>query len=83
MQVIVKGGEPYAVDFVCPCGCGNSCYTPLVTDQHPRVEGIHRWSYAEGDAGPTLAPSIRWTGECKAHFTITNGEAVFHSDTGK
>lgn len=27
MWVPICGGRPYAVDFVCPCGCGASCFT--------------------------------------------------------
>lgn len=63
-----------AVEFLCPCGCGSSCYTPL-EGPHP-----HCWSYSPG---PTLTPSIRFLGGCKAHFNITNGKTVIHADSGR
>ena len=75
MQVIYKNGVPYAVDFICPCGCGSSCYTPLkASNREPS------WAYSPG---PTLTPSIRWTGGCKAHFNITDGKTIIHGDSGK
>lgn len=77
MWVFVEEGEPVAVDFLCPCGCGSSCYTPL------RLNHPHHWNYAKGTNGPTLAPSIRYTGGCKAHFNITDGKTIIHGDSGK
>lgn len=74
MWVFVEDGEPVAVDFLCPCGCGNSCYTPL------RMNHPHRWEYSPG---PTLAPSIRYLSGCKAHFFITSGKAVMCGDSGQ
>jgi len=77
LWVFEENGEPEAVDFLCPCGCGHSTYTPL-NGNHPQ-----RWTYSKGPNGPTLTPSIRWTGGCRAHFNITDGRVVWHSDSGK
>ena len=86
MQVIrMEDGEPYAVDFLCPCGCGNTCYTPLVTKDRPRKNGGGpKWDFSYGPKGNiTLSPSIRWLSGCKAHFNITDGEVKIHGDSGK
>lgn len=77
MWVFVEDDKVVSVDFLCPCGCGHSCYTPLGLN-HPR-----RWEYEQGKNGPTLRPSIRYTGGCKAHFTITDGKVQMHGDSGK
>lgn len=77
MWVFMEGDKPEAVNFLCPCGCGSECYTPLGLN-HPR-----KWEYEKGPNGPTLKPSIRYTGGCKSHFNITNGKVVWHGDTGK
>jgi hypothetical protein len=72
--------EPKMVDFLCPCGCGNTCPTHLTTPDRPKQPNDRRWNYSPG---PTLSPSIRWTGGCKAHFTITGGKVTMHEDSGK
>jgi hypothetical protein len=77
MWVFMENGEPCSVDFLCPCGCGSSCYTPL------RMNHPHHWNYSKGSNGPTLSPSIRYTGGCKAHFNITDGKVIIHGDSGK
>lgn len=68
-----------AVDFLCPCGCGNSCYTPV--DEDAKLE--RHWQFSRGPNGVTLSPSIRYLSGCKAHFNITDGKAVIHGDSGK
>lgn len=80
MLVMVEGDVVQAVDFLCPCGCGAECYTPIVGPERPRKSNRPIWDYAPG---PTLSPSIRFTGGCKAHFNITNGKTVWHGDSGK
>lgn len=77
MWVFMEGETAEAVEFLCPCGCGKSIYTPLHAP-HPQ-----RWAYQRGPNGPTITPSIRWTAGCKAHFNITDGQVVWHSDSGK
>lgn len=77
MWVFMENGVPVSVDFRCPCGCGSSCYTVL-RGNHPQ-----RWDYSLGPNGPTLTPSIRYLGGCKAHFNITDGKVIMHGDSGK
>lgn len=75
---------PQAVDFICPCGCGSECYTPLVTPERTRKEGNRPiWDFSRGPNGITITPSIRYTGGCKAHFNITDGKVIIHADSGK
>jgi hypothetical protein len=78
MWVFMEGDTPVAVNFLCPCGCGAECYTPL---EGPRP---HKWAYSKGpNGGPTLSPSIRYLGGCKAHFNIEDGKSIIHGDSGK
>lgn len=80
MFVFYKDGVPVMVDFLCPCGCGSTCPTHLVPPGEDKKPNDRRWNFS---AGPTLSPSIRYVGGCKAHFNITNGKTVFHSDSGR
>jgi hypothetical protein len=77
MQVFVENGVPTMVDFLCPCGCGNTCPTHL---SPPGKKTEHHWLYAQGPNGPTLSPSIRWTGGCMAHFNIDDGKVTMHAN---
>jgi hypothetical protein len=72
-----------AVNFRCPCGCGAECYTPVADSTKGLPKTEHEWLYSKGPNGPTLSPSIRYLGGCKAHFNITDGKAVMHWDSGK
>lgn len=72
-------GELEAVDFVCPCGCGSRCYTPVTPVDQPKQE--RHWQFDE--ATTTITPSIRYLSGCKAHFNITNGKTVMHGDSGR
>ena len=76
--LIDDDGKVESVDFLCPCGCGSECYTPVVIKGMPKLE--RHWVY---ESGPTLTPSIRYLSGCKAHFNITNGKAIMHGDSGK
>jgi hypothetical protein len=77
MWVMEEEGKVVAVNFLCPCGCGCECYTPIRAEGEPPRE--RHWGYAPG---PTLSPSIRFTGGCKAHFNITDGKTILHADSG-
>lgn len=76
----IEDSKVVAVDFLCPCGCGHSCYTPVTDANQGQAKTERHWLYS---SGPTLSPSIRYLGGCKAHFNITNGRAVMHGDSGK
>lgn len=76
----VADGKVVAVSFLCPCGCGSECYTPVTDATAGQPKTARHWLYS---AGPTLSPSIRYTGGCKAHFNIENGKTIFHADSGK
>lgn len=78
-----ENGEVFAVDFRCPCGCGSTCYTPVTDATKGQAKTERHWLYSRGPNGVTLSPSIRYTGGCKAHFNITDGKAIIHSDSGK
>ena len=74
-------GDIESVDFLCPCGCGSTCYTPLVPEGTPRH--TRQWMYKREPSGSlTLIPSIRYTGGCFAHFNITDGKVIMHGDSG-
>lgn len=77
MQVMVADdGSIEAVDFLCPCGCGRSSYTPVVpmTDKQAG-KGEHHWGY--DPATVTLHPSVLWLSGCKSHFWIQGGKVVW------
>jgi len=78
MQVFCEGDAPVMVDFLCPCGCGNTCPTHLVPPGAEKKPADRRWNFSRGPNGPTLSPSIRWLSECKSHFTITDGKVQMH-----
>lgn len=77
MWVFEEKGEIVACNFLCPCGCGSSCYT-LLRQDHPQ-----HWEYRQGPHGPTLTPSIRYLGGCKSHFNISDGQVIMHADSGR
>ena len=79
--VFVENGVVQSVDFLCPCGCGVSCYTPVVVEGQPKHS--RQWIYSEKDGKVTLSPSIKFTGGCKSHFNITEGRGEIHGDSGK
>lgn len=72
-------GQLEGVDFVCPCGCGSRCWTPVTPSDQPKQE--RHWQFDEKTT--TISPSIRWLSGCKAHFNITNGKTVMHGDSGQ
>lgn len=76
-------GVVQAVDFLCPCGCGSECFTPIVTPDRPRPQDRPVWDFSRGPNGPTLSPSIKFTGGCRAHFHIIDGKTNFCGDSGK
>lgn len=75
-------GAIAAVDFLCPCGCGQECYTPVTDATKGQPKTSRHWLYARGPNGLTITPSIRYTGGCKAHFNVTDGKVEFHGDSG-
>jgi hypothetical protein len=84
MHVYTVPGEnfPKSVNFLCPCGCGRECYTPVCpTDQ--KVPNSRVWGFSRGPNGVTLTPSIRYLSGCRWHFNITDGAVLVHADSGK
>ncbi len=81
--MVEQDGAVVAVDFRCPCGCGAECYTPVTDATKGQPKTDRHWLYSRGSSGPTLSPSIHYTGGCKAHFNITDGKVVLHGDSGK
>lgn len=81
MFVVKQGDKVRMVDFRCPCGCGHCVPTHVTEEPHNKTDLV--WIYSNTGAGPSLYPSIRWTGGCKAHFNIEFGKVKFHGDSGK
>src|ERR1700730_11091489 len=60
--------EPWAVSFVCPCGCGSLIELNLLPDARPCWKVEEHW-----DSTISLTPSVaRMTG-CRSHFWIRRG----------
>ncbi len=81
--VILNQGVVESVTFLCPCGCGRECYTPVTPKGTPKTERHWMFSRDKASGKVTLSPSIRYIGGCKAHFNITDGKSVMHGDSGK
>lgn len=82
--VLLSDGRAQAVTFRCPCGCGSECYTPVTDATKGQVKSPREWLFSrEADGKPTLSPSIRYLGGCKAHFNITGLRTIIHADSGK
>ena len=79
MFVFYDDKEPQGAEYLCPCGCGNSVYTPISSAEKPKDP--HKWQYSNLK-GPTISPSVRWICGCKAHFNITDGKVIIHGDSG-
>ena len=75
IEVYYYQGEVEGIAFICPCGCGRAVWIPI----HNPVKKEHHWQYRN----LTLTPSVRWLSGCKAHFNITDGAVVWHTDSGK
>lgn len=85
LYVDVRMGTPEVVYLLCPCGCGQGSLRLPVGDgvkPHRTAVTAHTWLYRSDKNGPTLEPSIRDVGGCKAHFNITDGQVVWHADSG-
>lgn len=62
--IYVVGSPPWAVVFLCPCGCQGRVNLSLL-GSHPR------WTLEEHEDGTiTMSPSINWTTGCKSHFWL-------------
>lgn len=59
------------IAFRCPCGCGKEGYLPI----RPQDIGPS-WEFDGNDASPTVSPSVLFTGGCKWHGWLRNGEWV-------
>lgn len=81
---LVEDGIVVAVTFLCPCGCGRECYTPVTDATKGQAKEDRSWLFSREASGrPTLSPSIRYLSGCKTHFNITDGKVVTHGDSGK
>ncbi len=52
-----------SVEYLCPCGCGNTVILPV------QIHEDHGWGFRERDGRVTLSPSVL-SGTCKAHYFI-------------
>ncbi len=80
MFVVKQGNKVRMLDFLCPCGCGYTVPTFVTEDPANKTQNV--WIYSDVN-GPTLYPSIRWQGGCKAHFHIEQGKVRFCTDSGQ
>lgn len=73
MWVFWRGGQPEAIEFFCPCGCGRCEFLYLTRTDRPRSDSGLRpiWDYSPG---PSISPSIWFKSGCCAHFNIIGGK---------
>lgn len=62
----------YALHYICPCGCGDPGYLPLMTEPSVRVVSPC-WLWDGNRDRPTLSPSILRTAGCKSHGFLQAG----------
>ena len=73
MEVLEEDGKIIAVNFMCPCGCGDNCFLYIDQNRDNPSRPRPTWGYT---TGPTLTPSIFSKKElngCGAHFYIEKG----------
>jgi hypothetical protein len=72
VYVLGSNNDPWALAFMCPCGCNEVIQLNLLKEAKPK------WEYEINSAGNiTIRPSIwRRTG-CKSHFFIKNGRIIW------
>lgn len=63
---------PWAVSFMCPCGCEEIISLSLIPTDRPRWQ-----ARIQKDGLITLSPSIWRTKGCRSHFFIQNGRVVW------
>lgn len=73
ITIMMEQDRIVCVNFLCPCGCGSECYTPIAPPQNNR-----RWDATLIDNKLTLSPSIQYTGGCKSHFNIEDNNVKWH-----
>jgi hypothetical protein len=64
-------GRPLALEFICPCGCGDKIELSLMEENRPS------WRISEDLEFPSVSPSIRRVVACRSHFWIDEGEVFY------
>lgn len=63
---------PYAIGFLCPCGCEERIELTLMNGVSPRwdliVDEMNR---------PTLKPSVYKQSGCRSHFWVREGKIIW------
>lgn len=68
-RLYLLGTPPWSAAIVCPCGCQELIHLSLLPDDSPA------WRLRlDGNALPSLAPSVWRTKGCQAHFFLRHGE---------
>jgi hypothetical protein len=69
---VVGETEPWAVVFVCPCGCQQLVWLNLMEGHRPR------WRIHISHRGvPTITPSVNRQVGCKSHFFLRSGRVIW------
>lgn len=67
IYIIGTPDEPWQVELLCPCGCGDKIVLPVNESTSPR------WSVHVVSGVPSLSPSVWRTKKCKSHFFLRKG----------
>ena len=69
-----EGRKHYALEFICPCGCGRPGYLPLKpASGEAEPETSPYWTWDGNKVQPTLSPSILRTHGCRFHGFLRSG----------
>ena len=70
VYIIGTRDEPWQVEFLCPCGCGDRVVLPVNDSMSPR------WKIHVTNCIPSLSPSIWRRKNYKSHFFIKKGRII-------
>ena len=75
LYVVTENDEPWHTAMLCPCGCGQTLYMNLISDEQP----VWQLTVHEDGSG-TLCPSILRKRECCSHFWFRGGRIYWCSE---
>jgi hypothetical protein len=70
-EYVIQGVASHALEFMCPCGCGNESRLHLVLAGEEKKQ--NNWLWDGNPHQPTLSPSIRRTMGCLFHGYLEAG----------
>jgi len=67
---VCDGGKNAGIQFLCPCGCGENFYIPILGHRYSTGPC---WAWDGDEDNPSLIPSILQRTPCRWHGYLTDG----------